>query len=66
MSTLIVKKVPTICPKCGGKLIPILYGEPTFDAYEVSQRGEIILGGCCIQTDKQGNILMPDWQGSVK
>lgn len=36
------------CPACGLKdTIKILYGEPTYEAYLASERGEFILGGCC-------------------
>ena len=40
-----------ICPMCGGRLIPILYGMPTHDAVEAAKRGEIILGGCVVAPD---------------
>lgn len=37
------------CPACGStETIKILYGEPTYDAFEASERGEIALGGCCV------------------
>ena len=32
------------------------------EAIEAYKRGEIILGGCCIELDENGNSLMPDWQ----
>ena len=35
-----------VCPKCGGKLIPVLYGYPSPDALKRVARGEIALGGC--------------------
>ena len=36
------------CPNCGTKGTPIVYGYPTYEAFENEQKGEIILGGCCI------------------
>lgn len=40
-----------ICPACGGKLVPIMYGLPGPEAAEASQRGEIALGGCIVSGD---------------
>ena len=39
------------CPKCGEKLIDIIYGLPLTEAFEAAERGEIILGGCCISPE---------------
>ncbi len=37
------------CPKCGSKsTLKILYGMPTYEAFEKAEAGEIKLGGCCI------------------
>lgn len=33
------------CPKCGGLLIPILYGRPSDESTEKVKRGELHLGG---------------------
>ena len=47
-----VNKVPTLrkgskCPTCkSGKLIPIVYGMPSRELMEQSERGELELGGC--------------------
>ncbi|MGN0144876.1 MAG: hypothetical protein ACI398_07825 [Clostridium sp.] len=42
-----------ICPKCKSKnIIPIIYGYPSNEMFEESNRGECILGGCCIETDE--------------
>lgn len=39
-----------ICPHCGSTdSIEILYGMPTLEAYEASKRGELIIGGCCME-----------------
>ena len=51
-----VFRKPRKCPHCGGKVVPIIYGEPTQEAFEASERGEFVLGGCCI------NELSPDWE----
>ena len=38
------------CPRCGvhGRLLPILFGLPTYEAFQRSQRGEFVLGGCVV------------------
>lgn len=37
------------CPACGSKdIVKILYGEPTYEAYEASAHGKAVLGGCLI------------------
>ena len=62
MEPIKVSSKPDKCPKCGGKVLSILYGDPMDEAIEAYKRGEIILGGCCIMLDESGNSLMPDWQ----
>jgi hypothetical protein len=49
------------CPICGGNVVPIVYGDPMEEIWEMSKRGEVVLGGCCIEVDKEGNSLMPEW-----
>lgn len=34
------------CPKCGNKLIKIVYGIPSSEMIEQVEKGEIFLGGC--------------------
>ena len=51
-----VTRKPCKCPQCGGKVVNILYGEPSSEAFEKTDRGEIVLGGCIIYED------MPDYQ----
>lgn len=46
---------PGKCPKCGGNVVPILYGEPTAQTYEEYLQGKLALGGCCITQND------PDW-----
>lgn len=37
------------CPACGSKdIIKILYGMPSYEAHLASEKGELMLGGCCI------------------
>lgn len=37
------------CPRCGStEAIRIVYGYPTSETFEASERGEIRLGGCVI------------------
>lgn len=52
---------PQVCPKCGGKVVEIIYGEPTEELFYAAERGEVMLGDCCIQIDKEGNIISPNW-----
>ena len=48
------------CPHCGAAaLIPILYGEPTAEAAEEAERGELAIGGCLIALDDQGEPTNP-------
>ena len=62
MKLIKVSSKPDKCPDCGGKVVKIIYGEPSIEAFEAEERGEIILGGCCIRVDSDGNILESDWQ----
>lgn len=40
------------CPECRARSgVDILYGMPTGDAAEMEARGELVLGGCCIDLD---------------
>ena len=37
------------CPNCGSTdYIPIVYGLPTSEGFDQDEKGEIILGGCCV------------------
>lgn len=62
MATIQVKTKPDVCPHCGGKLLPILYGEPTPEAYEACEKGLLILGGCCVDVKGEGYLKMPKWE----
>ncbi|MBI5434146.1 MAG: hypothetical protein HZA52_15035 [Planctomycetes bacterium] len=43
---------PTRCPKCGeAEIVRIAYGLPSPELVEEAQRGEVALGGCCIDDD---------------
>jgi hypothetical protein len=39
-------------------VIPILYGDPAPEAWAASERGELLLGGCCVEDG------MPEWHCS--
>lgn len=56
-----VRNKPTVCPNCGGKVVPIIYGEPIPETFESSERGEVVLGGCCVEVNEDGVILNPEW-----
>ena len=43
---------PGRCPSCGGgDVVPIVYGFPAGETQRQAQRGEIVLGGCCVFPD---------------
>ena len=37
-----------MCPDCGGKVLPVLYGMPGEDVMTARERGGLILGGCMV------------------
>jgi len=47
---------PARCPHCRGRVVDILYGEPSYAAFLASQRGAYVLGGCLI------NETSPHWE----
>ena len=51
MEPIVVSRKPCKCPKCGGKVVKIVYGMPTPELYEQAERKEVVLGGCCIHED---------------
>lgn len=65
MNPIELEQKPDRCPKCGGRIVPIVYGEPTPETGERAERKEVILGGCCLMEDDEGNLLSPQW-GCVK
>lgn len=50
-----VANKPEKCPKCGGKVVNIVYGMPSNELFEQAERGEVVLGGCTISD------TMPEW-----
>ena len=51
-SPIISKKLkPRKCQRCGGAVLPIVYGYPARETFKAAARREIILGGCCIPDD---------------
>lgn len=41
-----------VCPACKQKTgVDILYGMPSHEAFEMAERKEIALGGCCIDVE---------------
>lgn len=52
------------CPKCNSEnIVPIRYGEPSYETYLESEKGEFILGGCCIFVDENG---VPEYEYHCK
>ena len=56
MEPVVVNRKPCKCPKCGGKVVKIVYGEPCPELFEQAERKEVVLGGCCINLDGNGRI----------
>ena len=54
-----VRRKPVKCKHCGGRVAPVLYGEPSPEMMDAADRGEVVLGGCCISADG------PDYQCPV-
>ena len=36
------------CPDCGHLLVPVRYGYPTPELFELAEVGKVMLGGCCL------------------
>jgi len=45
--------LPEPCPTCAStdKVIPIVYGEPTSETWELVRAGRVALGGCVVTGD---------------
>ncbi|WP_018350311.1 hypothetical protein [Longispora albida] len=39
------------CPDCGEASIPIMYGMPSYEAFQRAEAGELALGGCVVFED---------------
>lgn len=55
-NSILVKRKPAKCSVCKGKVVPIVYGEPSCEIFQKADRKEVVLGGCIIT----GND--PDWE----
>ena len=51
-----VKRKPRKCPVCRGKVVQIIYGEPTKEDFIAAQNGRLCLGGITMEPNS------PDWQ----
>jgi hypothetical protein len=47
----VTSSVPRVCPDCGGAVLPVVFGFPGPELFEAAERGEILLGGCCMEGD---------------
>lgn len=36
------------CRSCGGHLVPVVWGDPGPELFELAEQGEVALGGCCL------------------
>ena len=51
------KRRTTNCPECGSEIVArISFGYPSEEMIEESERGDIVLGGCCVTEDD------PEWR----
>jgi len=39
------------CPNCGNKLAKIIYGMPSSDIMDQVEKGEVFIGGCCVDEE---------------
>lgn len=56
--TLVEGRKPITCPYCGGRVVPIVYGEPSEEICKQAEEGKVALGGCCIHADGSD----PEWE----
>lgn len=50
MSSKVRRRKILVCPKCqSGRGVPVVYGMPGPELVERARRGEVVLGGCCVQ-----------------
>lgn len=61
-----VKRKPVRCPNCGSKVLRIQYGYPGHEMRDAAERGEILLGGCCISPDSPDYGCPNCGQGYIK
>jgi hypothetical protein len=51
------------CPRCGSaERIPIAYGMLSADTFEAARRGELALGDCVVETDRNGRVIHSAWR----
>lgn len=48
---IVKKRKPCKCQMCGGKVVPVIYGMPSFEMYQKAEQGEYVLAGCCIPAE---------------
>ncbi len=48
----VVKRKSRKCPSCGSsRVVAVIYGMPTQEAFEQAAAGRLFLGGCCVGVD---------------
>ena len=50
--------INTVCPECGTKGVPILYGLPSEEGFAAVLRGEYVTGGC--MPNPEENVGCPE------
>lgn len=57
------------CPRCGDlEPVAIVYGLPTFEMFQASERGEFALGGCVMEPtspDRRCRTCSHEWSGGL-
>jgi hypothetical protein len=53
-----ISRSETACPRCGRKLVPIVYGYPP--PVEAARRHEVVVGGCLL-TENSPRSACPRW-----
>jgi len=48
-----IEKKPKKCTVCNGKLVKVIYGDPTDEAWKLVEEKKAALGGCCIPMDSK-------------
>lgn len=58
------------CPKCGQHtVLAVVFGMPGPELFDASDRGEVMLGGCCIEpgfTGREVACTECGWQGVAR
>lgn len=52
MSEAVGVQAGRMCPRCGAEnSVPLIMGMPSFELFELADRGLVVLGGCMVGPD---------------